>query len=95
MDPQLNYDYHDGDDDNNLLPQNMDVNGFENVANRDDFGFNTITLHEILCHIENGNILPTNFTIENMMILGFQMYIFQPIYSTTQLIGITVRIAKK
>ena len=42
----------------------MDANDFENVANCDDFDFNTKTLHKILCHVVNGNPPPDNFKIE-------------------------------
>ena len=64
MDPQVNYsDDDDGDDNNNSLPQNLDANGFEIFANQNDFDFNTKTLHELLCHIVNGNPILYDFTI--------------------------------
>ena len=39
--PKVNGDDDDDDDDKNILPQNLDANKFENIANRDDFDFNT------------------------------------------------------
>ena len=61
--PQVNDDGSGGDDNNNVLPQNMDANEFENVSNCDDFDLNTKILHEILFHIANGNPLPADFVI--------------------------------
>ena len=62
--PKVNGDDDDDDDDKNILPQNLDANKFENIANRDDFDFNTKKLHEILCYIVNGNPITDIFTIE-------------------------------
>ena len=73
----------------------MYANGFEYVSNRDNFDFNTKTLHEILCHVVNGNPLPANFTTEKIMMPVLRMEIFQPLYSTTQPVGITAQISKK
>ena len=64
---QVNFDFYIGNDGNNVLPQNMDVNEFENVANRNDSGFNTKILYGRLCHIKNVNPLHANFTIEYTM----------------------------
>ena len=61
--PQSNYDNDDGTDNDDVLSQNLDANGFENVANRGDFDFNTKTLYKILCHIANVNPLPSDLTI--------------------------------
>ena len=55
------------------IAKNLDANGFENIVNRNDFDFNTKTLHEILFHIANGNTITYDFAIENMIMPGLQI----------------------
>ena len=49
---QVNDDIYADNDGNNVLPQTLDANEFENVANHNDSDFNTKILHGILCHIK-------------------------------------------
>ena len=49
---QVNDDEGGVNGDNHLLPQTLDANEFENVANHNDSDFNTKILHGILCHIK-------------------------------------------
>ena len=63
MYPKFNDDGDDGNDNDDVFPINLDGNGFENVANRDDFGFITKTPHEIIFYIVNKSPLPYNFAI--------------------------------
>ena len=90
MASQVNYYYYyDGDDNEYIIPQNLYGNGLEDVANRKDVGLNTKKLHEIIYHIENGNHIPSDSTIEKNIMPGLQRKSLQLLYSTLQEIGIT------